>query len=397
MNAVRPRAVARLICFTALACAATTITEASSFTNEGTQSVAINDNRRPAGSLEGDVLTLSLRAGRGVWHPEGPAGSALTIEALGETGAPLIVPAPMIRVKEGTTIVASVRNDLDAALVVRGLCARDGSACAPLSVPAGETRHVEFQAGLPGTYHYWATAFGAPVPFREMAGAFVVDPREGAEADRVLVITEWTSLSPAQLGEIMRADDPGELFVKMQPRLTFVMNGLAWPATERLTYQLGEKVRWRVINLSSQHHPMHLHGFYFDVESLGDGLRDQPVADADRHPVVTQLLRSGATMTMTWTPEREGNWLFHCHIMHHVSPERRLTPRAHAAGDSHAAHAQSRRISRNGRHDHRRQHRQGDSDGGGARRQPRATECLAASRWICAGSGEDPRHDSASR
>ena len=33
-------------------------------------------------------------------------------------------------------------------------------------------------------------------------------------------------------------------------------------------------------------------------------------------------------MTMTWTPEREGNWLFHCHIMHHVSPERRLAPPA---------------------------------------------------------------------
>ena len=28
---------------------------------------------------------------------------------------------------------------------------------------------------------------------------------------------------------------------------------------------------------------------------------------------------------MTWTPEREGNWLFHCHIMNHVSPERRLS------------------------------------------------------------------------
>ena len=27
-------------------------------------------------------------------------------------------------------------------------------------------------------------------------------------------------------------------------------------------------------------------------------------------------------MVMNWTPEREGNWLFHCHIMHHVSPER---------------------------------------------------------------------------
>ena len=84
-----------------------------------------------------------------------------------------------------------------------------------------------------------------------------------------------------------------------------MINGLSWPATERLTYQLGDTVRWRVINLSSQAHPMHLHGFYFEVDSLGDGLRDQPIDAQDRHPVVTQLLQSGATMSMTWTPERD--------------------------------------------------------------------------------------------
>ena len=39
-------------------------------------------------------------------------------------------------------------------------------------------------------------------------------------------------------------------------------------------------------------------------------------------------------MAMTWTPEREGNWLFHCHIMQHVSPERRLAP----TGDHTADH-----------------------------------------------------------
>lgn len=340
MNAVRPRAaLARLICLTVTVWAVTTTATASPLTNKTTQVVVVNDNRRPAGSVEGGVLTLALRAGRGVWRPEGPTGPGLTIEALGETASPLSVPAPMIRVQEGTRIVASIRNDLDAALVVNGLCARDGERCSPLAVPAGETRVLEFPAGRAGTYHYWATAMGAPIPFREMAGAFIVDPLEGADADRVLVITEWTSLSPAQLGEIMRADDAGEVFVRMQPRVTFVINGLSWPASERLTYQLGQKVRWRVINLSSQHHPMHLHGFYFDVESLGDGLRDQPVAAADRHSVVTQLLRSGATMTMTWTPEREGNWLFHCHIMHHVSPERRLGEPARAAGDPHTAHA----------------------------------------------------------
>jgi FtsP/CotA-like multicopper oxidase with cupredoxin domain len=334
--------VARLACCIAMAGSIAATATASPAPHPTSQIVAVNDNRRPAGRLDRGTLTLTLRAGRGIWRPEGPSSPALSIEALGETASPLTVPAPMIRVDEGTRIVASIRNDLGAALVVHGLCARDGAPCAPLTVAAGETRPVEFEAGRPGTYHYWATAMGAPVPFREMAGAFIVDPPGGAVApDRVLVITEWTNLTPEQLRDIMRADDATEVFVGFKPRVTFVMNGLSWPATERLTYQLGEKVRWRVVNLSSQHHPMHLHGFYFDVESLGDGTRDQPVPVADRHPVVTQLLRSGSTMTMTWTPEREGNWLFHCHIMHHISPERRLSaPPPHDAfpHGEHAAH-----------------------------------------------------------
>ena len=44
-------------------------------------------------------------------------------------------------------------------------------------------------------------------------------------------------------------------------------------------------------------------------------------------------------MTMAWTPEREGNWLFHCHIMHHVSPERRLARLEPTTADAHAGHA----------------------------------------------------------
>jgi FtsP/CotA-like multicopper oxidase with cupredoxin domain len=310
------------------------------------QIVAPNDNRHPAGTFDRGTLTLSLRAGQGSWQPEGADGPSLSIEAFGETSSSLTVPAPLIRVDEGTPVVVSIRNDLDAKLTVHGLCAHDGTACSTLEVPALETREVRFASGRAGTYHYWASTMGAPVPFRELSGAFVVDPPGGvAEADRIMVITEWTNLTMAQIGEIISADDPDAVFVKFQPRLTFMMNGLSWPATERLTYERGERVRWRVINLSSQTHPMHLHGFYFEVDSLGDGLRDLPIETADRHPVVTQLLKSGATMSMTWTPERAGNWLFHCHIMHHVSPERRLSEPSQPSADHHAHHDKSAGMS----------------------------------------------------
>jgi FtsP/CotA-like multicopper oxidase with cupredoxin domain len=301
------------------------------------EAVRPNDNLQSAGTLNDGTLTLALRAAAGGWQPEGPAGPTLEIEAFGEIDSALTVPAPLIRVVEGTAIAVSIRNDLHTTLTVHGLCSRDEKGCPALDVPAGETRDIRFAASRAGTYHYWASSIGAPMPFRELAGAFVVDAASGAsDPDRIFVITEWTNLTPQQLREIVTADDQSAAFLERRPRLLFAMNGLSWPATERLRYQRGERVRWRVINLSSQTHPMHLHGFYFDVDSLGNGHSDTVFDEAHRRRVVTQLVPSSGTLTMTWLPEREGNWLFHCHVMSHVSPMRRLSDSA-GGHDHHSA------------------------------------------------------------
>jgi FtsP/CotA-like multicopper oxidase with cupredoxin domain len=264
------------------------------------------------------------------------------VAAFGELSRPLEIPAPLIRVTEGTEIVASIRNDLGDTLRVSGLCTRDGSPCPAIEIAAGSERIVKFRSGRAGTYHYSGTTVTVPMPFRlasdtQLSGAFIVDP-PGVDStpDRVLVITEWTSLSRQQFMDITGANDPGVAFRAVDPRFTFLINGLSWPATERLTYPIDEDVHWRVINLSTQQHPMHLHGFYFTVDSLGNGVRDTIFPDSRQRRVVTQLLAPDATMSMTWRPEREGNWVFHCHISEHVAPERRLAerngPQAHHGG-----------------------------------------------------------------
>jgi len=288
--------------------------------------VVTHDNRQAAGSLYDSVLTLELRAHAGLWRPEGHHGRAIRIEAFGEGSSSLSVPAPLIRVPEGTRISATVHNELEHALRMNGLCDRSNQVCAPVDVPSGQTRRVDFTSGPAGTYHYWATTTGMPFPFRasddtQLSGAFIVDPPGTApDADRVFVVTEWTSVTRDQLAQIAAADDPGASFLKLRPDFLFLINGRAWPNTERLTYSVGDCVKWRVINLSTQVHPMHLHGFYFDVESFGDGLHDQAFGIGQKPSVVTQLMQPGSTMAMTWSPERAGNWLFHCHVMTHVSP-----------------------------------------------------------------------------
>ena len=268
--------------------------QATTTTAESRSAVQPNDNRRAAGSVDRDAVTIRLRAAKGAWRPEGANGPAVIVEAFGELNGPLTVPAPLIRVTEGKMIAVSIRNELEMPLRVNGLCARDGASCPPLDVPPGQLREIRFPSGPAGTYHYWATSLGAPVPFRELAGALVVDPRDGPLApDRIFVITEWSDLTAAQLRAIVTADDANEAFLAARPRFMFVINGLSWPATERLQYRQGEIVRWRVINLSSQTHPMHLHGFYFRVTHAGNGLRDEPVNDGAGREVVTEVVRSG--------------------------------------------------------------------------------------------------------
>ena len=110
MNAVRQhQAIAGAVIFLLLG--ATLWSDAAAAAPEsGLATIEPNDNVRAAGRLEGGTLTLALRAGVGRWQPEGPSGPTLEIEAFGEIGKALTVPAPLIRVKEGTEIAVSIRN-----------------------------------------------------------------------------------------------------------------------------------------------------------------------------------------------------------------------------------------------------------------------------------------------
>ena len=136
-----------------------------------------------------------------------------------------------------------------------------------------------------------------------MVGAFIVDAAETAppKDERIFVITSYAS--PSEPADVTR-------------RLS--VNGLSWPFTERLSYNEGDTVHWRVINVSGVYHPMHLHGFYFTVGSRGDGQADT-VLNGPRPLEVTTGMRDISTMQLSWVADRAGNWLFHCHLIRHSS------------------------------------------------------------------------------
>lgn len=279
-----------------------------------------NDNRVAAGELKQNVLSLHLELANANWFPEQDGGPSLPAYAFAETGRSPQIPGPLIRVPQGAEVRVSLHNTLSVAMFIRGLHSH-ATAAAPFQLAARQTAEVRFTASTPGTYYYSARSTrdslkdmglltvtdGIPMgegPFdveSQLEGAFIVDPPGSVINDRIFVITM-----------LMRG-------VITPPFRDFAaINGKAWPFTERLTQPLGETVRWRILNPSLSDHAMHLHGFFFQVNSVGDGEVDQIYSPPEARHAVTQYLPPGATTSLSWTPERAGQWLFHCHMAAHM-------------------------------------------------------------------------------
>jgi FtsP/CotA-like multicopper oxidase with cupredoxin domain len=279
---------------------------------DGPETIAANDNRRPAGRLERGVLRLSLEIRAGALRPEYDQGPGLPALAFAEVGAPLQAPGPLIRVPQGTEVRVSLRNPLDSTFTVYGLAARPLVGDSGIVLRPGQTREVRFRATIAGTYYYWAALNGGGLLDRlwldsQLTGALVVDRPGASSDDRIFVIGLWSHPFEDSLG------------VPQETEEHMTINGKSWPSTERLTYPRGASVRWRIINPTIASHPMHLHGFFFHVESLGDWRSDRTLRGDARPFEVTQLLNPGETFALSWVPEREGNWVFHCHFPFHVS------------------------------------------------------------------------------
>ena len=299
--------------------------------------VVPNDNRVPSGVLRNGVLVLRLEARLASWHPDGDSAPGALVPAFAEVGGPARIPGPLIRVPAGTEVEIVLTNRLTGAtLDVFGLGERIALATPPrperIRLGPGGTRTVRFRLYAPGTYYYWGTTTERPLGFRtredaQLTGAIVVDAIGAPVKDRVLVIGMWTDTVARAYTE--------------RKRLLAVINGRAWPNTERFHYTVGDTARWRLINASADAHPMHLHGFYFDVDGRGDGTSDVHYLPGTGSRGFTENLSIGGTMNMTWVPQRVGNWLFHCHIPEHFAHRGPLgmAPAAPATAHAGVSHA----------------------------------------------------------
>jgi FtsP/CotA-like multicopper oxidase with cupredoxin domain len=302
-----------------------------------------NTNRVVAGHLEHGVFTIQLDLVQATWYPEQEGGPSHSVYAFAERGKAPQIPGPLIRVPQGTEVRASIHNSLPATMYLRGLDAHDASNPEPLRIAAGETAEVRFTASTLGSYYYSARSMKeslrdvglltiaddlpmgeGPVGIEsQLDGGFVVDPPGATPNDRVFIITLW-------MGGVITPPF----------RETRAINGKSWPYTEHLSLRVGDTAHWRILNPSLSDHAMHLHGFFFQVNSVGDGEHDRIYAPDESPHAVTQYLAPGGTTSLTWTPERAGNWILHCHMVVHMLSDENLGSHPAAPAPDHASHDQ---------------------------------------------------------
>jgi manganese oxidase len=313
-----------------------------------------NDNRAPAGQLVDGELRVELEAVEAEWYPRGDDGPRIVTPAFAEVGGRPSVPGPLIRATAGTPIVVSVHNRLPHAIEVRGLAPRAGDQeipagvpptvppflfAEPLVIPPGARATARFTPDAAVSSFYFGRVLPADAPPAvplivpggiadegAFIGALVIDDADAPPHpdERVFVITRWGS-----------PDEPGSLETSWK----MMMNGRSWPHTERIEMTVGDTAHWRVINTSMVSHPMHLHGFYFSVDALGNTQVDTVFAPEARREVVTEMMQDMSALRLTWVPERSGNWLFHCHLIRHSGELQRFEVERQPGGDPGAAHA----------------------------------------------------------
>jgi manganese oxidase len=91
-------------------------------------------------------------------------------------------------------------------------------------------------------------------------------------------------------------------------------NSRVFPDLDPLVVSKNDRVRVRVGNLTMTNHPIHMHGYDFEV-TCTDGGWVRPEA---RWPEVSIDIPVGAMRAYEFDAVYEGDWAIHCHKSHHT-------------------------------------------------------------------------------
>lgn len=225
------------------------------------------------------------------------------------------VHGPTIEAVEGDFIRIYVTNRLPAPTSVHwhGLLVPSGmdgvAGVSQKAIQPGETFKYEFTLKQHGTYMYHPHHDEMTQMQLGMMGLFIVHPKNPKspppDRDYAMLLSEW------RIDVGARRPDPNE----MTEFNVFTMNGRSFPGTAPLLAKVGDRVRVRIGNLSTMgHHSIHMHGYYFKVVATDGG----EIPEAGQWPETTVHTPTGTTRTIEWVANEPGDWVIHCHMLHHV-------------------------------------------------------------------------------
>jgi len=223
-------------------------------------------------------------------------------------------PGPTIEGVEGDKVRIFVTNKLPEHTTIHwhGMLVPNGmDGVGGLTQPhikPGKTFVYEFELRKSGTYMYHPHADEMVQMAMGMMGSFIVHPRDPnqyrVDRDFVFLLNAYDI-------------DPGSYVPKTSTMLDFNLwtwNSRAFPGIDPLVVRKDDRVRVRIGNLTMTNHPIHMHGYHFEVTGT-DGGWVRPEA---RWPEVTIDLPVGAMRAYEFVADAPGDWAIHCHKAHHT-------------------------------------------------------------------------------
>ncbi|HJS27605.1 MAG TPA: multicopper oxidase domain-containing protein, partial [Actinomycetota bacterium] len=244
--------------------------------------------------IEGGSKTFELTAEEVRWETK----PGVFVDAMGFNGT---VPGPELRVNVGDHVRIVVTNEMSqpTTLHLHGVTVPNGMDGVPFItqdpiMPGGFFTYEFDVVDPPGMYVYHSHFNSTEQVGKGLYGAFIVEPKRN----------DWSSL----YGEPV--DVESTLFLGDGPT-GFVLNGKEFPATQPIAAEVGDGVLIHLANDGAQIHPMHLHGYHFQVVAE-DGFVLDP---GQRYMADTLMVAPGQRFDVLVRADYPGVWAYHCHIL----------------------------------------------------------------------------------
>lgn len=193
-----------------------------------------------------------------------------------------------------------------------------------LPIAPGERYDIEFTANNPGKWNLechgemkGTKGMKALIQYEGFSGKDIDQPNE----KETLPTIDLTSYGKKSKQEFT-LDQSYDLEYTMnlntiseKNELKYTINGKTFPDTKNLAVKNGDLVKVKMFNRSkNDDHPMHLHGHFFQVLSKnGTPIQGSPIIKDSIN------LKPGDEYVVAFKADNPGNWMFHCHDLHHAS------------------------------------------------------------------------------